>query len=120
MKTYKNKKLSYCIYLDASNLYGWAMSPKLPVNNFKWKENMLKFNEEFIKKHDEDNDKGYILERDVEYPKDLLDLHTDLPLLPESFEINKCNKLVCNLHVVHIRVLKQALDSLKKVHRVIK
>ena len=82
------------------------------------------FNEEFIKNYDEDADKGYIFEVDVEYPKNLHDLHSDLPFLHERIKINKCNKLACNLydknnHVVHIRSLEQALDHgliLMKVH----
>ena len=70
MKNYdKNKESSYIQYLDANNLYGWATS-QMPVDGFKWKNNILKFNEEFIK-YDEDSDKGYILEVDVEYPKNL-------------------------------------------------
>ena len=90
-------------------------------------KSVSKFNEEFIKNFDEDSDKGYILEVDVEYPKNLHDLHSDLPFLSERMKIDKCSKLVCNLHdkkryVVHIRSLKQALNHrliLKKVHRVI-
>ena len=90
-------------------------------------KNMLKFNEEFIKDYDEDSDKGYILEVDVEYPKNLHDLHSDLPFLPERMKINIYSKIVCNLYdksnyVVQIRSLKQALNHgliLKKVHRVI-
>ena len=86
-----------------------------------------KFNEDFIKDYDEDSDKGYILEVDVEYPKNIHDLHSDLPFLPERMKINKCNQLVCNLYDesnydVHIGTLKQGLDHgliLKKVHRVI-
>ena len=78
-----------------------------------------------IKNYDEDSDKGYIFEVDVKYPKNLHDLHSDLPLSPEIMKINKCNKLVCNLHdknnyVVGIRSLKQAVDHgliLKKVHK---
>ena len=70
------------------------MSQKLPVNGFKWKKNMLKFNEEFMKKYDEDSDKGYILKGDVEYPKNLHDIHSDLLFLPERMKINKCSKLV--------------------------
>ena len=61
------------------------------------RKNRLKFNEDIIKNYDEDNDKGYILEVDVEYPKDLHDLHSDLPFLPERMNINKFNKLVFNL-----------------------
>ena len=50
MKNYnKDEKESFLEYLDANNLYGWAMSQKLPVDGFKWKKDMLKFNEEFIK-----------------------------------------------------------------------
>ena len=53
MKNYiKSKESSYIQYLDANNLYGWAMSQKLPVDGFKWKKNMLKFNEDFIKNYD--------------------------------------------------------------------
>ena len=96
-------------------------------NGFKWKRNISKFSEDFIKNFDEDSDKGYILEVDVEYAKDLHDLHSDLPFLPEKMKINKCSKLVSNLYdknnyVVHKRSLKQTLNHglvLKKVHRVI-
>ena len=64
---------------------------------------------------------------DVKYPKRLHKLHSDLPFLSERMEVNKCNKLVCNLfnkkkYVVHINALKQALNhglKLKKIHRVI-
>ena len=48
--------------------------------------------------YDEDSDKRYILEVDVEYPKDLHDLHSVYLFLPQRMKINKCNKLVCNLH----------------------
>ena len=128
MKNYnKNKESSYIQYLDAINLYGWAMSQKLLVNGFKWIKDVTEIDEKFIKNYDEDNDKGYILEADVQYPKKLHDLHNDLPFLPERMENDKCKKLVCNLrnkkkYVVHIRSLKQALDhrlKLKKVHRII-
>ena len=71
---------------------------KLAVNGFKWKKYIPKFNEDFIKNYDEDSDKGYILEVDIEYPRELHDLHSDLPFLPKRMKINKCNKLVCNLY----------------------
>ena len=126
MKNYNNnEESSYIQYLDANNLYGWVMSKKLPVNGFKWIDNN-EINEDFIKNYDENNDKVYIFEVDVKYPKKLHKLHSDLPFLPERMEINKCKKLVCNLYnkkkyVAHISTLKQALThglKLKKVHRV--
>ena len=129
MKNYdKNNESSYIQYLDANNLYGWAMSQKLAVNGFQWVKNTSKIDEEFIKNYDEDSDKGYILEVDVKYPRKLHDLHSDLPFLPNRMKNDKCKKLVCNLrnknkYVVHIRSLKQALNhglKLKKVHRIIK
>ena len=103
------------------------MSQKFPVDGFKWKKEMLKFNEEFIKNYDEDSDKGYILEVEVEHPKNLNYLHSDLQFLTDRMKINKCSQLVCNSYdknsyVVHIRSLKQALNHglmSKKVYRVI-
>ena len=70
---------------------------KLPVNGFKWLEDTSEINEEFIKNHDENYDKGHILEVDVKYPRKLHDVHSDLPFLPKRMKIDKCKKLVCNL-----------------------
>ena len=93
----KNKESSYIQYLDANNLYGRAKSQKLPVNNFKWVEDISKINEEFIKNCNENNKKGYILAVDVKYPRKLHESHSDLPFLPKRMKIDKCKKLVCNL-----------------------
>ena len=103
------------------------MSQKLPINGIKWIKNVTEIDEKFIKNYDEDSNKGYIFEADVKYPTRLHDLHSDLPFLPQRMKIDKCKKLVCNLHnkkkyVVHIRSLKQALNyglKLRKVHRTI-
>ena len=116
-------------------IYGWVMSKKLPTNGFKWFDTSEtsalarsnKINEEFIKNYNENDIKGYILEMDIEYPKRLHELHSDLPFLSERMKVNKCNKLVCNLfnrkkYVAHINALKQALNhglKFKKIHRAI-
>ena len=74
------------------------MSQKLTIGNFEWieKDDKSKFEEKFIKTYDENSDKGYILEVDVEYPENICVLHSDLPFLPERMKINKCDKLLCN------------------------
>ena len=91
------------------------MSKKLPVNGFKWAEDLSRFKEDFIKNYDEDSNKGYFFKVDVEYPKILFNLHNDLPFLSERNKIKKCNKLFCDVHdkkkyVVHRKALKQALN----------
>ena len=95
---YKNNESSYIIYMDANNLYGYAMSKKLPVDSFEWVEDLSKIDEDFIKNYDEDSDVRYFIEADVEYPKKLNTLHNDLPFLPERIKVNKCEKLICNLY----------------------
>ena len=63
MKNYdKDMESSYIKYLDASNLYGWAMSQNISVNGFEWVEEPSQFKEDFIKSYDEDSNKIYFLE----------------------------------------------------------
>ena len=123
MPKYNSKQISsYLMYVDANNLYGWAMSKKLPIGCFAWCEDLEKFTSEFIKNYDEDSNTGYLLQVDIEYPKKLHEAHRDLPFLPI-----KKKKLLTTLedkekYVVHIAALKQALLhglKLEKVHRVI-
>ena len=91
------------------------------------KEELSKFNEDFIKNYDENGNIGYFLEVDIDYPKELFNLHKDLPFLPERKKVEKVEKLICSIedkekYVIHIRALKQALNhglKLKKVHRAI-
>ena len=128
MKGYnKDEDGSFLQYNDANNLYGFSMSEPRPADAFEWMKNLSKIDEDFIKNYHENSDKGYIPEVNVEYPKNLHNVHSDLPFLPERMKIGKCKNLVCNLYdeksyAVHIRSIKQALNHrliLKKVHRVI-
>ena len=75
------------------------MAQKLPVKGFKWvkQKQLSKFNEYFIKKYDEDSNKGYFLEVDLDYPKELFNLHKNLPFLPERKKVEKVEKLIYNI-----------------------
>ena len=126
---------NYLQYLDANNLYGWAMSQPLPTGEFKWVdiENLkqeareLKRTIDMMVKNSNNRGVGYVLEVDVKYPRELHDLHNDLPFMCEKIRVNGVEKLVPNLHdkkkyVIHVKALKQALDHglvLERIHRVI-
>ena len=98
MKNYdKNIPSSYLMYLDANNLYGWPMCKKLPINGFKWENDLSRFNENFVKNYNEDSDAGYFLEVDIEYPKQLWGLHKDLLFLAERKKLGKVEKLVTSI-----------------------
>ena len=98
------------------------------LNGFKWVEKLSRFNERFIKNYSESSDIGYFLEVDVDYSKKLFYLHKDLSFSPERKKVYECKKLIRSIedkekYVIHIRVLKQALNHgliLKQVHKVIK
>ena len=79
----KDEEESFLQYEDANSLCRWAMIQPLPVDGFDWVEHLSKIDEHFLKNYNEDSNKGYILEVDIEYPKNLHDLHSDLPFLPE-------------------------------------
>ena len=130
MKDFNKKELSkYLMYVDANNLYGWAMSQKLPVHSFKWmsnKEIENIFNNQIVQVWEKT---PCILEVDLIYPEELHDLHNDYPLCPERVECDKgVKKLIPNLrdknnYVVHYKTLMQCLRlgmKLKKIHRGIK
>ena len=115
-----SQKSSYLQYLDAN---GWLKSQPHPTGRFRWVD--VKPNE--IRKLAKREDKGYLLEVDVSYPKELHNSHNDLPFICESMKINEVERLVPNLHnkknyVIHIRALDQALNHglvLGRIHRVI-
>ena len=89
MKKYDEKAPSkYIMYLDANNLYGWAMSQYLPTGGFRWLT-QKQINNLDISKKKEDSKKGLILEVDLEYPEELHDLHNDYPLAPEKVKVTK-------------------------------
>ena len=127
---YMGKKLnpeentSFLQYLDANNLYGWAMNQPLPTGGFKWVNDVTP---DEIGKLVKLENKDYLLEADVKYPKELHDSHNDLPFMCEKMKINKVEKLVPNLYdkekyVIHLRALTQALEHglvLENVHCVI-
>ena len=128
MKNYdKNKESSFLMYVDANNLYGWAMSKKLPVDGFKWVDDLSMFTEDFIKSYDEKGNVGYLLVVDIEYPKTLRMLQSDLHFLPYRMKVHKVKKRVCNVtdkenYSIHVVALKQALNhglKLIRVHSVI-
>ena len=114
---------SYLQYLDANNLYGWAISQPLPTGGFKW----VDVNPNKISELATRTDKGYVLEVDVSYPKVLHNQHNDLPFMCERIEINGVEKLVPNLrdkknYIIHIQALNQALQHglrLDRIHRAI-
>ena len=126
-----SKSTEYLQYLDANNLYSWAMSQPLPTGKFKWID--VRENEVEPKKMVKTLAKnsnwgyGYLLEVDVEYPEELHNRHNDLPFLCEKSKVNGVEKLVPNIYdkekyVIHVKALKQALDHglvLKEIHRVI-
>ena len=101
-----SKKSVHLQYLDANNLYGWAMCKKLSLNGYKW-ANVEKSNSDFIKNYDVNSDKGYLLEVDVEYPKELHSAHRDLPFLCE-----KRSKL-------HKEIEYKVSKEVGKVHRIV-
>ena len=108
--------ISLCIYLqyvDANNLYGWTIINNLATHGFKW-EKGEDFTPEEIDKPVQKDKRGYILEVDLEYPKELHVNHYELPFLAERMKIGREEKLVPNLkdkkgYVVHIKALDQAL-----------
>ena len=147
IKKYDEKAPSkYVMYLDANTLYGWAMSQYLPTGGFRWMTDK-QINKINLATYKEDSKKGLILEVDLEYPRELHDLHNDYPLGPEKVKVtenmlsNYCKKiadkynistgLVSKLvptlnnkekYVLHYRNLQLYLDlglKLTKVHRVL-
>ena len=125
----KNKPSKYIMYLDANNLYGCAMSMKLPTHGFKWltgREMENLYENQVLQIW---NKTPCILEVDLQYPEKLHDSHNDYPLCPEGVKCkNGVEKLIPNLrdkkkYVLHYKNLIQCLKQgmkLKRIHRGIK
>ena len=117
MKDYdENKESSYLKYWDVNNLYGWAISQKLPVKSFEWIEDTYQFNEHFMKNYNGESDKVYFVEVDIQYLEKLHELHNGLPFLSDRMKTENVEKRVVDLrdkteHIRnYIRNLKQALN----------
>ena len=110
MKNYNRSiESSYLMYLD-------AVSKKLPVNSFKWENDLSRFNENFIKNYNKNGDVGFFLGVDTEYPKQLWSSHEDVSFLPERKKLEKVEQRVCSIedkdkYVIHIRALKKSTKS---------
>jgi hypothetical protein len=97
-----SKPVTYCVYIDANNLYGWAMCQKLPSSNFRWED------EDTVKEYNADKilcmpdlgDEGCIFEVTMSYQNkkvmhhgkeyELHDLHNDFPCAPEPKSSKSC------------------------------
>ena len=118
-----NEPSRYLQYLDANNLYGLAMFQPLPTWGFKW----VDIKPEEVKKLSVREDRGYLMEVDILYPRELHDDHSDLPSMCSRMKIGGVEKLVTDLYykrkyVIHIRASQQALDHgliPEKIHRTI-
>ena len=128
---YDDKRATkYITYLDANNLYGWAMCKPLPTRDFKWMDDDELTSWKNYGSSNRGRQRRYacILEVDLEYSKHLHDLHNDYPLAPERLVLGKVEKLVPNLndkikYVIHYENLKlyESLGlKITKIHRGIK
>ena len=141
-----NEASKYLMYLDANNLYGWAMSQYLPTGNFKWLTEKQINRINWFHRNAESN-KGYILEVDLEYPNELHELHNDYPCAAEQTKVTQnmlsdyCQKIAKkfgiktgqvtkliptlvnkNKYVLHYRNLQLYRElglKLTKIHRVL-
>lgn len=122
-----SKESNYIFYADINNLYGHAMTQKLPYGEFIWLDKVQNFD---VLGTDPNGEYGYILDVDVHYPSSLFQIHADFPFLPVKNKPpgSKVEKLLLDFtakknYVVHLANLQQALQAkleLKKVNRVLR
>ena len=141
----KNELQKYILYLDANNLYGYAMSQYLPVGDYKW--NTEHWDENEILNLKDDDERGYIFEVDLSYPAEIHDKHQYYPLCPtrklvtddmlsnftnnlkteKNITSDSVEKLICDLsdkknYIMHYRNLQQAIKlglKLENVNKVL-
>lgn len=121
-----NEKSTFISYLDANNLYGKAMSYKLPISNFKWIDGS-EIDEEIILDYDINDNNGIVLEVDLEYPKELHKLHNDYPLCPERFKPEgSLTEKLCGtfyekknyiIHIYNLQLYIKLGMKINKIHR---
>ena len=118
MNDYDLEKLStFITYVDKNNFYSWSMNEYLPYEKFEWLENIDEFN---VMSINEKSDIRYILEVDLEYPKELHELHNDYPLAPEKravYDISNdmlsiCCKNIANEYVIKFGDVKKLIPNL--------
>ena len=143
----KTKETNYLLYLDANNLYGYAMSQDLPTHNFQWEPDMISKNpEESLKAiYESDKEYGFLLECDLELDNNTKFKTHKLPIAPIKREVKyeelseyqkskvsekdyiKSEKLILDLHnkekyVIHYKLLKRYIElgaKVTKIHRII-
>ena len=122
MKDYKeNKPSKYIMYLDANNLYGWAMSQYLPTGGFRWL-NQKQINNLNLNKYNDESKKGLILEVDLKYPEHLHDLHNDYPLAPEKIQVtddmlSKYSKKIKDKYNISTGLVQKLIPTLSKKNK---
>ena len=114
MKEYDEKTPSkYIMYLDANNLYGWAMSQHLPTGGFRWMTERQTNNID-LAKYKDNSKKGLILEVDLEYPKELHDLHNDYPLAGEKVKVNEDTlSSYCHKYNISTGLVRKLIPTLR-------
>ena len=123
---YKNLESTYLKFQNVNNLYGCAISKKLPLGGFMQVKNRSQFYESFLKNYNEDSNKRHFLKFNVKYSEKIHEIFNGLPFLTERMKSGGAEELLSNFYdekeyVVHIRTFKEVLIYgllLIKVHRV--
>ena len=129
----ESKPSTYLMYFDVNNLYGWAMSQAMPKGGFRWLDDATVTALDVSSLpdgEDSEESEGYLLEVDIEYPKEIHDAHADLPFCPvrEHAPGGKQTKLLATLddkerYAIHYPYLKQCIRHglrVTRIHRVLR